>query len=237
MMNEALSLTTINLDEFSANALFVYLSEDESQRMSKYHFVKDKQRYIICRGILRLVLSKLLQTSPQNILFSYNQYGKPSVQSENNRVYFNLSHTKNHALLALSNKDEVGVDIEVIKPIPNLSEMIKRIATKEEMERFHTCIVTEQTLLFYRLWTRKEAMLKCLGTGFSYNPNNLNVLNGEANSLFIQMNHHVSNDVESYFLSDIALPHMPETHYCAAVAVKTQDQPKLSMTDVSLLLP
>ncbi|MBQ2795953.1 MAG: 4'-phosphopantetheinyl transferase superfamily protein [Oscillospiraceae bacterium] len=95
----------------------------------------------------------------------YNEHGKPYFE---HGACFNISHSKNYAVLAVSG-DNIGIDVEE-REAPDIA-VAKRCFTKEEFD-----FAKQSTQSFLRIWTAKEAVLKLLGTGFSYSPKNFCVL-------------------------------------------------------------
>ena len=98
------------------------ISADEFEKSNRYVFEKDRSSYLVSRGILRILLAQYLNLSPKLIKFKYNKYGKPYLgMSKRRMVQFNLSHSNEYCLIAISKFSEIGVDIEWISKdiIPN----------------------------------------------------------------------------------------------------------------------
>jgi 4'-phosphopantetheinyl transferase len=148
------------------------LSADERTRSARFRFAPDKKRFVAARRFLRIVLGKYLQTAPHEIRFDYNEYGKPSVGG---KIGFNLSHSDNLALLAVTEGQEIGVDIERINPSFVDEQTAKQFLTRREIEYFQTLSGDEQVSFFFDCWTRKEAYLKERGNGLSLPPNQIEV--------------------------------------------------------------
>ena len=98
----------------------------------------------------------------------YTPEGKPYTESEN---YFNISHSGDYVVLAES-ESPVGVDIERVTDI-GIDDGLKNIALTER-ERFW---VKDSLLRFYVVWTRKESLIKCEGSGFISEPDQIETLN------------------------------------------------------------
>lgn len=95
----------------------------------------------------------------------YNEHGKPYFE---HGPFFSISHSGRYAVLAVSD-NEIGIDVED-RENPNFA-VAKRCFTKEEQD-----FAKQSTRDFLRIWTAKEAVLKLLGTGFSYSPKKFCVL-------------------------------------------------------------
>jgi 4'-phosphopantetheinyl transferase len=99
---------------------------------------------------------------------SYGLQGKPAVEQSNilNNIQFNLSHSGDRAVYAISAQDPVGIDLEYIHPI-GAADLVDRFFSAPEQAIFHSLPVSLQQLAFFHAWTQKEAYLKACGTGLS----------------------------------------------------------------------
>lgn len=163
-----LHLWRISIDTLlpSLNYLQKLLSIDEIARANRLIDVTRRRRFIITRACLRTILGQYLKVSPATIRFHYNQHGKPFLDSHSNRLFFNLSHSEEKAVLAIATEKNVGIDLEKINYTLNYRSIAGQYFTSEErlcLDRFPKA---RKQRAFYRLWTRKEALLKAAGTGF-----------------------------------------------------------------------
>ncbi|MBE9094401.1 4'-phosphopantetheinyl transferase superfamily protein [Tychonema sp. LEGE 07203] len=153
------------------------LSTDEQTKAERFHFPKDRDRFIVSRGALRAILSRYLHINPSLLRFEYNPYGKPSltVAQGGNTLRFNLSHSREIALIALTKNREIGVDIEAIDPKTSCLEIAERFFSP--LEHLALCSLPEylQTTAFFTCWTRKEAYIKAVGKGLSLPLNEFDV--------------------------------------------------------------
>src|SRR5437899_2448391 len=82
--------------------LYATLSPEERTRSGRFQFERDRQRFIVARGVLRNLLGRYLGTEPCQIRFVYNAFGKPDLSAEfGNRLGFNLSHSADLVLVAI----------------------------------------------------------------------------------------------------------------------------------------
>ena len=95
----------------------------------------------------------------------FNEHGKPFLE---HGPFFSISHSRQFSVLAVS-ENEIGIDIEMHQS--QNRRLMERCFTKEE-QRFAD-LSTEN---FIKIWEAKEAVLKLLGTGFSFAPRNFSVL-------------------------------------------------------------
>lgn len=172
LSHKTIHVWMINLQEHLKKNDIYYrlLSEYEYNRAHQYRFEKDKQRFIIARGILRELIGRYLLISPKEMVFSYNLNGKPylNIEDTTRTLWFNLSHSENIALYIFSKWGEVGIDVEKIKPMADMEEIAKRFFSQNESRILQLIPVSERLEAFYRCWTRKEAFIKMIGNGLSY---------------------------------------------------------------------
>ena len=146
------------------------LSNNELEKANRYHFKSDFTRYVLIRGVLRIILAGYLELKPNEIKFSYNQFGKPEVSQHTERqpLYFNVSHSEDMALIAISTYGPVGVDIERRRPVHYLVEIAKRHFTSSEYLELFSVSEEQRLDAFYRCWTKKESYIKAIGKGLSH---------------------------------------------------------------------
>lgn len=139
------------------------LSPDEMDRAARFHFARDRDRFIAARSALRHILSPYLGLEPAAIKFSYNDHAKPLVPS----VHFNISHSHGLALCAVSRSREVGVDIERIDRTRPVIDVADHFFAPGEIAALRGLAEDLQVEAFFRCWTRKEAYIKARGQGLS----------------------------------------------------------------------
>jgi len=142
------------------------LEPDELNRASRFHFEKHRQHFIVARGFLRSVVARYLKMQPESLRFSYGAYGKPALASEH-VLRFNLSHSHEVGLLAITLDAELGVDVEHIRADFASEEIAQRFFSRAEVQVFNALPKEEQVAAFFRCWTRKEAYIKAIGKGLS----------------------------------------------------------------------
>ena len=145
------------------------LSPDEVDRAKRYRSPDDRERFIIARGLLRALLGRYLNTPPAELRFYYGPNGKPTVvaPSSENGIHFNLSHAHNLALYAVARNRRLGIDLEYIRPIPEIGDIVERFFSTQEKAVFRVLAPDRQLEAFFRCWTRKEAYLKARGQGLA----------------------------------------------------------------------
>jgi 4'-phosphopantetheinyl transferase len=145
------------------------LAPDEWERARNFYFEKDRQRFIVARGLLRTILSLYLGIKPATLLFQYNMYGKPALAclTGEKQISFNVSHTRGIALYAVTLQRSIGVDIEHIDAKVGGNDIVERFFSPREISAFRVLPPALQREAFFRAWTRKEAYIKARGEGLS----------------------------------------------------------------------
>jgi 4'-phosphopantetheinyl transferase len=145
------------------------LSSAEQERAARFKFDQHHQRFVVAHAALRSILSQYLKTTPLNLQFVNGLNGKPKLAEEFARsdVRFNLSHSFDLALLAVTRGREIGIDVELVKEDYAFDDVAVRFFTAQELAAFRALPVHLQRQGFFKCWTSKEAFLKAKGTGLS----------------------------------------------------------------------
>lgn len=141
------------------------LAEDERARADRFHFDQDRDFYICARGVLRLLISRYQQTSPEGVSFVYGEQGKPELSEGN--LAFNVSHAFGLALVGFTRGREIGVDIELIRPLSDARAVARRSFSAAEFEEWTAVVEPHKMQAFFNCWTRKEAYIKATGQGLA----------------------------------------------------------------------
>jgi 4'-phosphopantetheinyl transferase len=153
----------------SVQSLILTLSPDERARAERFYFQRDREHFIVARGLLRVILGRYLNTEPGQLQLCYNAYGKPalSCQSGSHGLRFNLSHSHELALYAITRGREIGIDIERIRPDMVENQIAERFFSPCEVRALRSLPPSLQPVGFFNCWTRKEAYIKARGKGLS----------------------------------------------------------------------
>ena len=143
------------------------LSCDERLRADRFHFERDRRRFIVARGTLRKLLGSYLEIPSAGIKFGYAKYGKPLVAESPAQIHFNVSHSEERALYAISGKHPVGVDIEYLNRDIEYHGLARRFFSHNEWAALESLPDSSRKRAFFACWTRKEAIVKAIGDGLS----------------------------------------------------------------------
>lgn len=169
----------------------------------------------MARGNLRRIIGSYLDLEPDQIRFSYNRFGKPFIDDRNVSIRFNVSHSRDIAMIAVTSGRDVGIDIEFIDNGLDILTTASGIFSTTELSILEKLPSHLRTPAFFRGWTRKEAYLKALGKGFSDESINfpVSLLTDEHNTSFSTNN---GERYRNWSLMTLAM----DFGYSAAVAVE-----------------
>jgi 4'-phosphopantetheinyl transferase len=147
---------------------FEILSAQEQQRAAAFRFERHRDSFVIGRGLLRAILGWYLRKSPQHIDFQYGPRGKPSLYGGSSQLlHFNLAHSENVVLYAVTRGYELGVDVEFVWQLPDAEHVAQHFFSEAECADLFSVAADLRAEAFFNCWTRKEAYLKAIGDGLS----------------------------------------------------------------------
>jgi phosphopantetheinyl transferase len=169
-----------------------HLSEDELARAKRFKFEEDRIRWTRARSSLRLILSRYVGEDPARISFTHGEHGKPSLLPFS-EVEFNLSHSGEWAMIAVTHGVPVGIDIERLRGNVDMRPLLARLGETD---------LPDATLDLYQRWTTREAKSKAAGGAlFDSPPANICVAKVKA--------------PEGYAAAVALVGNEPDIHYCA----------------------
>ena len=183
LRESGLRLWSVALDDRATDlgAAEGVLSPDERERARRFVLVRDRQRYAVVRAALRGVLGACLETDPAALRFRYGPHGKPSLdEALAPGLRFNVSHTEGLALIALARDMEVGVDVERLRPVPEMEGIAAQFFSPAEQQAIRSGKGAPPVEHFFRHWVLKEAWLKGRGQGLSGPLTDVEVARGDA---------------------------------------------------------
>jgi 4'-phosphopantetheinyl transferase len=167
------------------HAYWRILDEAEQTHAGKIKNALLHKRYVEVHGRLRNLLAKTLNQPPEKIRIKNAEHGKPYL-ADYPELAFNLSHSADRLMIAVSRDCQLGVDIEVCKQRINLSGLVNKCFAEEEAAYWTQLLEIQKKQAFYRFWTRKEAFVKATGHGIALGLNHC-VINPENPSEFLRV--------------------------------------------------
>ncbi|HED65925.1 MAG TPA: 4'-phosphopantetheinyl transferase superfamily protein [Planctomycetes bacterium] len=149
------------------------LSSDEEARAARFHREVHARRFRARRTFLRRILAAYLGASPAELAFRTGEHGKPALDPDAG-IEFNLSHTSDLVLVGVGRR-VVGVDVERFRLKTSLERLAEQVLSPGELAGFLELAADRRLAAFFRIWTRKEAVLKVLGDGLSRDPRSFEV--------------------------------------------------------------
>lgn len=192
-------ITLITIDEGFNYLPFCKLLKDYSQsKISSYHYHRDRVVAFTSQILKELYLADVLGV--KDIEIDYTKHFKPFISRPDNltgKFKFNISHAGNYVVFAsyCGEGYDLGVDIEKIDNTLNINEMSEIVFSQKERN-----LIENSYNNFFKLWTKKESLIKAIGTGFAtdfYQDTNLNLDNLEEGIEYIIL----SKEFEDYYLS------------------------------------
>jgi 4'-phosphopantetheinyl transferase len=193
------------------------LSADERERAAKFHFEQDRHRFIVAHASLRGILARYLRREPSQLNFSVNEYGKPFLSDH--KIEFNLSHSGDFALIAVTRGRVVGIDVEQIHADVEIENLASRNFSPREASELMVLPPGQRTIGFFNCWTRKEAYIKAQGLGLSLPLDRFDVSLQPGESATLRATRPDANETALWTLLSLDV----DSGYAGAVAVRGKD--------------
>jgi len=210
--------STLDLSDSTWALMWESLSDEERERADRFRFHADRNRSVIGRGLLRLLLRLILRTPSDQLKFEYNEFGKPRLISQR-RLDFNLSHSGEWVILAIAMDRAVGIDIEKIRPDLAVDEIASQYFSVNERNSLQRLDGDKRVKAFFSCWTLKEAYLKARGGGLSIALDSFDVSLGAGDESRLLDTRPDPADVGRWALQTLDLGR----NYCAALVVEGFD--------------
>ncbi|WP_192890196.1 4'-phosphopantetheinyl transferase family protein [Vibrio bathopelagicus] len=168
------SLSNLNDQPNKVSQLKKRLTADEITKVERYRMPSSQTQALYVRNYLRAILSRYACLSPEEWRFEYGEKGKPSLiekQQIETGLNFNISHSKEHLLIAVCQKEgkqvQLGVDIEHARSSTNIDSIMKHCFSDTELTDLLELSKEEQRERFFDLWALKESYIKATGKGLA----------------------------------------------------------------------
>jgi 4'-phosphopantetheinyl transferase len=209
----------LEADPQKIRSFYEYLSKDERSKARQFVFERDRRRYIAGRGSLRAILSEYVGIAPSSLRFRYGSRGKPGLDlPSDERLFFNLSHSEELCILAVTVAGEVGADVEHARPLAN-EETAKLFFSPAETVELLSLSGPQREAGFFNCWTRKEAFLKARGEGLSTPLGSFDVSLKPGEPARLIRTAEDADEAPRWTLKDVEVP----AGYYASVALRVPD--------------
>lgn len=143
-----------------------FLLPEELKSADRFRQPLARLEFMTARALLRSILSECLGVTPCRVALKKSRQGKPFLLEWANpdRLKFNVSHAQGHVMVAVARDVEIGVDVECVRELDAMDEVAQEFMTPEEAFLYDIS-GDRKPEMFFRVWTRKEAILKALGCG------------------------------------------------------------------------
>ena len=139
------------------------LSEEEQARARRFHFPRDRRRFVRARAFLRTLLGGYIREDPRRVPLLLSASGKP-LMADRSDLHFNLSHCEDRGVVAIAGRP-VGIDLERLRDVPDALDIAENLFAPGEARALRGCPAERRSEAFLRCWTRKEAYVKARGDG------------------------------------------------------------------------
>ena len=159
-----LGWTTVVHDATDLAPFEAALTAKELNVASRFRRHGDRAGYVLAHGLLRRLLAAFCAVPAQELRFRTGPFGKPLLES--GALSFSISHCGSTAIVAISSPEmTVGIDIERVREIDDMETIVRRYFSPLEYAAWCAQPHSARQQAFFRLWTRKEAVLKATGEG------------------------------------------------------------------------
>jgi 4'-phosphopantetheinyl transferase len=212
------------LDDVAAPAEYCerILSEDELERADRFHFDRDRRRFVVGRGLLRMILARYVHIPPAEFFFFYGHHGKPRLTPTraSASLHFNVSHSGGLALYAVTRDCELGIDVERVRPMSDADQIAASYFSAREQRQWMSLSSAQQEKAFFKFWTCKEACLKAEGGGLAESMKQLEIFENPPTEARTFASLHFSGPDGHWAVAVFE----PSEGYSAALAVKGPDE-------------
>lgn len=173
LLKGEIHLWTVSLDTSinQIEKLQSVLSPEEIKKTAYYKYEPLQHNYIVTQSVLRMLLSAYLDIRPVDVQMGVHKKGKPYLINDPS-LFFNISNSQGICVYAFSRDVEVGIDVEKIRDLPDLDQLIEKNLTPRERKYFRKD-PDKRLTRFFQFWTFKESFLKAIGEGMRLTPENL----------------------------------------------------------------
>lgn len=148
-----------------AAGYFAVLDESERARVDAYRNQRDRHVFTVAHGVLRTLAGRELNVEPAALTWIAGNHGKPTLAPPWSGLHTSLSHSGDMIAAAITSHRPMGVDIQQLLPDQDMIGLSARFFPPEEAEYVAAAgDPGTRADRFAHLWTRKEAVVKAMGS-------------------------------------------------------------------------
>ena len=205
-----------------------HLASDERERAEFFSQAKSGEQFILVRGLLREILAVCINASDvttvtaSSLRFSYGSFGKPFLAAHHD-WQFNVTHSRNSALLVVAHNRVVGIDIQWCDPAFDTQKVVETAFSNYEKQLLLDKECEQERAMFFQIWTLKEAYTKANGHGLSINLREIDTSAAIKAPAFPMIWHREQGNWRSasrFELHSLKLPDYINKNYRAAIAIE-----------------
>ena len=197
------------------------LSDDERLRVERFHFDRDRRRFMVSQGMLRLIIGDYIDMEPSRLQFYSGHRGKPYLKHSlgNVPLQFNLAHSKEIVLYAFTCSREIGIDVEYVRDMLDAEKIALTTFSSLENKVLQSLPEYQRQEAFFNCWTRKEAYIKAIGNGLYHALDRFDVSLAPGEPARLVSVEGSAEQASCWFMKSLT----PEDGYVAALAIKGSD--------------
>ncbi len=219
LRDDEVHIWDIAISEFSdrQDSMGPVLAPHEADRAARFRFARDRSRYVVSHWFVRKLLADYLAASPQHLSFVAGRWGKPALQGAAGvaPLEFNLSHSGDVALLAVSRGRQVGVDVEEWNGNVAYDRLAAFCFSPTECRELAALPQERKAGAFFAGWTRKEAFIKATGVGVDFGLDYFDVSLSPGDARLLADRRDVAS-VAAWGMQNVPMPH----GYSAAIVAR-----------------
>lgn len=158
------------------------LTQEEQEKQQRYRFAKNRHDALITRAFIRDTLSHYMAIAPEDWRFIKGEKDKPEIANPHCDLRFNLSHTEDFIVCAITRHNAIGVDIEHTPRDNDILAIADRYFSPLEVDALFSLPEEAQRSRFFDYWTLKESYIKACGLGLAIPLDHFSFHIGERNN-------------------------------------------------------
>ncbi|WP_158941510.1 4'-phosphopantetheinyl transferase superfamily protein [Granulicella sp. S190] len=205
-----------------------FLTQSEQLSASRYKMQLSRDHCVVGRACLRILLAATTGLAPQSIPITTGVQGKPEIPIlDGAAISFNVAHSKDTILIALTRTGAIGVDVEYFDRSTDIMEVAQHNFTAKETGSLAAIVdLHTRHKTFYRYWTRKEAVLKADGRGLIASLSSFDISFESVHLHPVRISESTGDQGTPYFVSDVDLSDSDSIiEAAAAIAFESAESP------------